>query len=113
MATGVSRISEDRHYSGSAKANEGQTCAGDHGTHVGALVAGFENGAAKDAEIVSGASPCARPLCARPASVCDSAGPAAVHPPPVQMSGQNRKCEPAPCSRRAAGLRHGRPGVRA
>ena len=54
MATGVSRISDDRHYSASAQQNEGQTCAGDHGTHVGALVAGFENGPAKDAEIVSG-----------------------------------------------------------
>jgi hypothetical protein len=55
MKTGVSRLSGDRHYSASAQGNEGQTCAGDHGTHVAALAAGFERGAAKDAEIVSGA----------------------------------------------------------
>lgn len=54
MDTGVSRISEDRHYSASAQQNEGQTCAGDHGTHVAALAAGVEVGAGKDATIVSG-----------------------------------------------------------
>jgi hypothetical protein len=54
MNTGVSRLSEERHYSASAQGNEGQTCAGDHGTHVAALAAGYERGAAKEAEIVSG-----------------------------------------------------------
>ena len=55
MTTGASRISEDRHYSATAAAQQGQTCAGDHGTHVAALAAGYEVGAAKDATVVSGA----------------------------------------------------------
>ena len=54
MTTGASRISEDRHYSATAAAQQGQTCAGDHGTHVAALAAGYEVGAAKDATVVSG-----------------------------------------------------------
>ena len=55
METGTSRISEDRHYSETARGTSGQTCAGGHGTHVASLAAGFESGAAKDATIVSGA----------------------------------------------------------
>jgi L-aminopeptidase/D-esterase-like protein len=63
MATGVSRISEDRHYSASAAAQEGQVCAGDHGTHVGALAGGYEFGAGKDVTIVSGACRGCQLLC--------------------------------------------------
>lgn len=55
MDSSASRISEDRYFSATAQGQEGQTCAGDHGTHVASLAAGFESGAAKYAEVVSGA----------------------------------------------------------
>ena len=50
------------------QAQEGQVCAGDHGTHVGALAAGYEFGAGKDATIVSGAQLTLFPLCFPPLS---------------------------------------------
>lgn len=56
METGATRISEDRHFSYSARRNEGLTCASDHGTHVASLAAGFQTGAAKGATVVSGKS---------------------------------------------------------
>lgn len=54
METGETRLREDRHYSAAAQTNEGQVCAADHGTHVASLAAGFESGAGKGADIVSG-----------------------------------------------------------
>lgn len=54
MDTGASRISEDRHFSGSARRTEGLTCASDHGTHVASLAAGFQTGAGKSSNVVSG-----------------------------------------------------------
>jgi len=51
---GGSRI-VDRYYSPSALANKGQPCAAWHATHVAALAAGLSFGAAKDAQIISGA----------------------------------------------------------
>eukprot|EP00892_Ulva_mutabilis_P011013 jgi/Ulvmu1/8284/UM041_0096.1 len=53
MDTGATRIVEDRHFSYSARRNEGLTCASDHGTHVASLAAGFQAGAAKSANLVS------------------------------------------------------------
>jgi subtilisin family serine protease len=55
MESGTTRLATERHASESAKMNEGQACAADHGTHVASLAAGFEMGAAKAAKIVSGA----------------------------------------------------------
>lgn len=57
METGETRLQQDRHYSAAARSSEGQVCAADHGTHVASLAAGFESGAGKGANIVSGVFP--------------------------------------------------------
>lgn len=52
ISTGDSRLSPDRFLSKSARSSD-PDCAGDHGTHVAGIAAGFEYGASKAANIIS------------------------------------------------------------
>ena len=52
IETGESRLSRDRFLSKSAR-NSDPDCAGEHGTHVAGIAAGFEYGSSKAATIVS------------------------------------------------------------